>query len=146
MATGRVTAGQRYIRWIFLHYYWDPHFSADDSRHPCRRLRALTTEQLREAVKRAERRLKGFRTNGDVLSGVRVAGEVHAVFEHIEPRDDRLPSWLDLTVPDDRFAASCLLLQAEHPGSALYAATGDINLQTKLTAVGLPFIELPASP
>jgi hypothetical protein len=51
----------------------------------------------------------------DVLSGVRVAGEVHAVFEHIEPRDDRLPSWLDLTVPDDRFTASSMLLQAEHP-------------------------------
>jgi hypothetical protein len=47
-------------------------------------------------------------------------------------------------VPDDRFTASSLLLQAEHPGSALYVATGDMNLQTKLTAIGLPFIELPA--
>ena len=89
---------------------------------------------------------KGLRDNGDVLSGVRVAGEVHAVFEHIEPKDDRLPSWLDLAVPDDRFAASCLLLQSEHPGSALYVATGDLNLQTKLIAIGLPFIELPAPP
>ena len=101
------------------------------------------TQQLREAAQRADRRLKGLRDNGDVLSGVRVAGEVHAVFEHIEPRDDRLPSWLDLTVPDDRFTASSLLLQAEHPGSALYVATGDMNLQTKLAAIGLPFIELP---
>jgi hypothetical protein len=103
-------------------------------------------EQLREAAQRADRRLKGLRDNGDMLSGVRVAGEVYAVFEHIEPRDDRLPSWLDLTVPDDRFTASCLLLQAEHPGSALYVATGDMNLQTKLTAIGLPFIELPRLP
>jgi rRNA-processing protein FCF1 len=104
------------------------------------------TQQLREAAQRADRRLKGLRDNGDMLSGVRVAGEVHAVFEHIEPRDDGLPSWLDLTVPDDRFTASSLLLQAEHPGSALYVATGDINLQTKLAAIGLPFIELPAPP
>jgi PIN domain len=104
------------------------------------------TQPLREAAQRAERRLKGLRDNGDVLSGVRVAGEVYAVFEHIEPKDDRLPSWLDLTVPDDRFTASSLLLQAEHPGSALYVATGDINLQTKLAAIGLPFIELPAPP
>ena len=103
------------------------------------------TQQLREAAQRADRRLKGLRDNGDVLSGVRVAGEVHAVFEHIEPRDDRLPSWLDLTVPDDRFTASSLLLQAEHPGSALYVATGDMNLRTKLAAVGLPFIELPCA-
>jgi PIN domain len=104
------------------------------------------TQQLREAAQRADRRLKGLRDNGDVLSGVRVAGEVYAVFEHVEPRGDRLPSWLDLAVPDDRFTASSLLLQAEHPGSALFVATGDMNLQTKLTAIGLPFIELPASP
>ena len=104
------------------------------------------TPQLREAAQRADRRLKGLRDNGDVLSGVRVAGEVHAVFEHIEPKDDSLPSWLDLAVPDDRFAASCLLLQSEHPGSALYVATSDLNLQTKLAAMRLPFIELPVPP
>src|ERR1700735_444542 len=104
------------------------------------------TKQLREAAQRAERRLKGLRDNGDVLSGVRVAGEVYAVFEHVEPKDDRLPSWLELTVPDNRSPASSLLLQAEHPGSALYVATGDMNLQTKLAAIGLPFIELPAPP
>jgi rRNA-processing protein FCF1 len=105
--------------------------------------RAGRTQDLREAAQRADRRLKGLRTNGDIRAGVRVAGDVYAVFEHIEPRNDRLPSWLDLTVPDDRFVASSLLLQSEHPGSALYVATSDINLQTKLAAVGLPFIELP---
>jgi hypothetical protein len=104
------------------------------------------TPELRQAAQRADRRLKGLRDNGDVLSGVRVAGEVYAVFEHIDPKDGRLPSWLDITVPDDRFAASCLLLQSEHPGSAFYVATSDLNLQTKLTAIGLPFIELPAVP
>jgi hypothetical protein len=107
--------------------------------------RAGRTQELREAAQRADRRLKGLRTNGDVRIGVRVAGDVYAVFEHVEPRDDRLPSWLDLTVPDDRFVASSLLLQSEHPGSALYVATSDINLQTKLSAVGLPFVELPES-
>jgi hypothetical protein len=100
--------------------------------------RAGKNQPLREAAQRAERRLKGLRTNGDLRAGVRVAGDVHAIFEHIEPRDERLPSWLDLTVPDDRFVASSLLL--------LYVATGDINLQTKLSAIGLPFIELPATP
>jgi hypothetical protein len=83
-------------------------------------------------------RLKALRSNGDVRAGVRMAGDVYAVFEHIEPRSDRLSSWLDLTVPDDRFVVSSLLLQSEHPGSALYAATSDITLQTKLAAVGLP--------
>jgi rRNA-processing protein FCF1 len=105
--------------------------------------RAGRTQDLRDAAQRADRRLKGLRTNGDVRAGVRVAGEVYATFEHIEPKGDALPSWLDLTVPDDRFVASSLLLQSTHPGSALCVATSDINLQTKLSAVGLPFIELP---
>jgi hypothetical protein len=39
--------------------------------------------------------------------------------------------------------ASRLLLQSEHPGSALHVTTSNINLQTKLAAVGLPFAELP---
>lgn len=78
-----------------------------------------------------------------MLCGVRVAGEVHAVFEHLEPKGDRLPNWLDLDVPDDRLVASTLLLQSRHPGSAVYVAARDINLQTKLAAVGPPFIEAP---
>ncbi|MEU3342554.1 hypothetical protein [Streptomyces sp. NPDC006668] len=58
---------------------------------------------------------------------------------------DGLPTWLDLDVPDDRFIASTLLLQSAHPGSKLDAATSDINLQTKLAAVGLPHVEGPAA-
>ena len=103
--------------------------------------RAGRNAELREAAKKADRRLKGLRDNGDVTAGVRVAGEVTAVFEHIEPRSDGLPDWLDLTVPDDRFVASTLLLQSARPGSAVYVATSDLNLQTKLAAVRLPFVE-----
>ncbi|MEU2284304.1 hypothetical protein ABZ614_20585 [Streptomyces sp. NPDC013178] len=50
------------------------------------------TPDLREAAKKADHRLKGLRTNGNVLRGVRVAGDVHAVFEHIEPKGDSLPN------------------------------------------------------
>ncbi|MDO2968693.1 PIN domain-containing protein [Mycobacteroides abscessus] len=107
--------------------------------------RAGKSQELRENAKRAERRLKGIRNNGDVLKGVCVSGDVIAKFEHAEPRSDNLPHWLDMTVPDDRLVASALLLQSEHAGSALYVATSDINLQTKLAAVGLPFVEPPAA-
>ncbi|MFD7324271.1 PIN domain-containing protein [Streptomyces sp. NPDC059875] len=103
--------------------------------------RAGRTEPLREAAKKADRRLKGLRNNGDVTRGVRVAGDVHAIFEHIEPRSDALPDWLDLSVPDDRFIASTLLLQSQHPGSSWYVVTSDLNMQTKLAAAELPFIE-----
>ncbi len=107
--------------------------------------RSGRTPELREAAAKAVRRLKGLRTNGDPRVGVRVAGEVVAVFEHVEPHGGDLPGWLDLAVPDDRFVASALLLQSKHPGSAVYAATGDLNLQNKLAAVGIPFVERPGS-
>lgn len=101
------------------------------------------TDILRDAARRADRRLKGIRINGDVRRGVCVAGDVIAKFEHVEPRSRDLPEWLDMTVPDDRFVAATLLLQSEHPGSALYVGTSDINLQTKLAATGLPYVEPP---
>lgn len=100
-------------------------------------------EEVREAAKRADRRLKHLRDHGDVRAGVRVAGDVSAVVERVEPRADGLPRWLDLPVPDDRLLGSVLLLQSAHPGSAMFVATGDLNLQTKLSAVRLPFIERP---
>lgn len=105
--------------------------------------RAGRTQDLRDNARRADRRLKGVRDNGDVRTGARVAGDVLAVFEHREPQGESLPEWLDLTVPDDRFVAASLLLQSEHPGSALHVATSDLNLQNKLAAIRLPFIELP---
>lgn len=103
--------------------------------------RSGRTEQLRRDADKALRRLKGYRANGDVLAGVRVAGEVSVLFAAAEPRGDGLPGWLDLGVPDDRVAASALLLQSEHPGSWLAVVTSDLALQTKLAAVGLPFID-----
>lgn len=107
--------------------------------------RSHSRPERREAAKKADRRLKAMRDNGDVRKGARVAGDVYVVFEHIEPRADGLPTWLDLDVPDDRFIASALLLQSAHPSSKLYAATSDINLQTKLAAVGLPYVEGPSA-
>lgn len=107
--------------------------------------RAGRHQDIREAAKRAERRLKGIRNNGDIREGICVAGSVFAKFEYTEPVGADLPEWLDLSVPDDRLVASSLLLQSQHPGSALYVGTSDINLQTKLAAVGLPFVEPPGS-
>lgn len=105
--------------------------------------RSGRTQDLRDAAKKADRRLKGLRDSGDVRVGARVSGDVVAVFEHSEPSADGVPTWLDLSVPDDRFVAAALLLQSQHPGSALYVATGDLNMQNKLSVVGLPFVELP---
>lgn len=103
--------------------------------------RSGRTPELRENAKRADRRLKGLRVAGDVSVGARVAGQVLAVFDFRELRTEGLPTWLDLAVPDDRLVAGVLRLQSDHPASAVYVATGDLNLQNKLAAVGVPFIE-----
>lgn len=103
--------------------------------------RSGRTPELREQAARANRRLKGIRSNATTTDTIRVAGDVHLRFEHIEPRGDALPAWLDLTVPDDRLVASTLLLQSEHPGSQVHVITSDVNLQTKLSAIGLPFLD-----
>lgn len=84
--------------------------------------RAGRNDVVRAGAQRAVTRLKGIRNNGNVLQGVRVEGQVMAKFEHIEPQGDDLPDWLDLAVPDDRLVAAALLLQSQHPGSALYVA------------------------
>src|SRR5436305_11473295 len=68
---------------------------------------------------RARGKLEGPRANGNVRQGVRVAGEVVAKFEHIEPRGANLPDWLDMTVPNDRLVASALLNTAQQVGGAL---------------------------
>jgi rRNA-processing protein FCF1 len=106
--------------------------------------RSGRTPELRKDAERAVRRLKGLRDRGNVLDGVRVEGDVWAVFDIDEPRSALLPESLDLQIPDDRLVASALLLQSAHPGSAIYVATSDIGLQNKLAAVGLPFVEPPS--
>lgn len=103
--------------------------------------RSGRTPELREQAARANRRLKGIRSNATTADAIRVAGDVHLRFDHVEPRGEALPAWLDLTVPDDRLVASTLLLQSEHPGSRPHVITSDINLQTRLSATGLPFID-----
>lgn len=106
--------------------------------------RAGSNPEIRDAAHKADRRLKALRDNGNVRIGARVAGDIYTVFEHTEPVGDGLPGWLDLTVPDDRLVASALLLQSAHPGSTVHVATSDLNLQTKLAAVGLSHLEPPS--
>ena len=107
-----------YIRalggWYVVHVLPVVMHELDDPERPGR------TPELRDAAKKADRRLKGLRNNGNVRTGARVAGDEWMVFEHVEPKATGLPSWLDLTVPVDRPAASSLMLRSQHPGHPCY--------------------------
>ena len=75
---------------------------------------------------------------------VRVAGDVWAVFEHIEPRTDGLPSWLALDCTRRPLCRVDLAPPEPSPRVVrlhFYIVTSDLNLQTKLAVVGLPFVE-----
>lgn len=80
--------------------------------------RAGRTVELRSAAAAAGRRIKGYRGNGDIRSGVRVQAKIYMQFEHAEPDMTTTLHWLDRQVPDDRLVAAALDLQVRHPGSA----------------------------
>jgi len=89
------------------------------------------------AAAKANRKLKDLRMRSDPIKGVKVSGGVNAKFETLEPKSADVPSWLDLSIPDDRLIASTILLQIEHPRATFYVATADTNLQNKLAAAGI---------
>lgn len=72
-----------------------------------------------------------------------MAGQVRLRLEHREIDARSVLSWLDPAVPDDRLLGAALRLQSDHPAGVVVLVTGDLNLQNKADAVGLPYAEPP---
>jgi PIN domain len=89
---------------------------------------------VRDKAKAAIKRVRGWRDQGPLLSGVTVDGTIVVQAIHREPDMETTLSWLDPTVKDDRILASVLELQAENPAARVVLVTGDINLQNKADA------------
>lgn len=102
--------------------------------------------ELREAAQAVVRRLKGLRDKGSLADGVRVTRLVDVRALAREPDAKSIVSWLDPNVADDRILASALELQCANPRSSVILVTGDLNLQNKADAVGLPYREIPPRP
>ena len=99
------------------------------------------TPDVRDKAAAAVRRVKGLRDRGDLRTGVKVAGKVTLRAEHREVDVRGVLDWLDPDVPDDRILGSALDLQARQPSATVVLVTGDINLQNKAAAVGMPFAD-----
>lgn len=99
------------------------------------------TEDVRARATAAIRRLKGLRDRGDLRVGVPVQGKIRLRMEHREVEPRSILNWLDPATPDDRILAGTLDLQARSPIAHVVLVTGDINLQNKAAAVGLPFAD-----
>jgi rRNA-processing protein FCF1 len=102
------------------------------------------TPDVREKAYKVVRRLKGLRDRGSLADGVTVAGQVRLRLEHREVDARSVLSWLDPAVPDDRILGAALRLQSDHPAGVVVLITGDLNLQNKADAVGLPYADPPA--
>lgn len=100
-------------------------------------------QEIREAAKAAIRRIKGWRLQGSLRTGVTIDHSITVRAAHQEPSMSSTLSWLDSTVPDDRIVASTLNVQATSPGAVVVLVTSDINLQNKADAAAIQVAELP---
>ena len=97
---------------------------------------------VRERSKTIIRRIKGWRTQGSLLSGITVDKTITIQTVANEPSMDSTLSWLDQSNLDDRIVASVLEIQANYPTARVILVTGDINLQNKAEAAMIEFSEI----
>jgi hypothetical protein len=103
------------------------------------------TQDLRDQAQGVVRRLKGLRDKGDLAVGVALTKTMTVKTEAREVDVRGVLDWLDPTVPDDRLLAAALRLQSDHPAGSVVLVTSDLNLQNKADAVGMPYLETPAT-
>jgi len=102
-------------------------------------------EDVRNKAKSAITRIKGWREQGSLYSGVIVDKTIKVMANHSEPSMEETLSWLDGNVKDDRIIASVLALQAQVPSSRIVLVTDDINLQNKCDAALIETAEIPTA-
>lgn len=99
---------------------------------------------VREKAKSVVRRIKGWRGQGSLSSGVKVDGTIKVRAVHEEPKMRETLPWLDRDNADDRIIASVLAVQAAHPAARVVLVSADINLLNKADAAMVEASEPPA--
>lgn len=102
-------------------------------------------EAVRTKAEKAIAMIKGWRKQGQLLSGVTVDKNITVQTVAVEPDMKATLSWLDSDNPDDRIVTSVLQVQAQNPTSAVVLATGDINLQNKAEFAMIEYDEIPSA-
>jgi hypothetical protein len=99
-------------------------------------------QEFKNKVKSVINRIKGYRTQGSLLDGIKVNRTITVKMIATEPNFDNSLSWLNADNNDDKIIASSLEILREFPSSNLIIATGDINLQNKCEMANIPFGEI----
>ncbi len=100
---------------------------------------------FREKVKKSISRIKGWRNQGSLISGVTVDGNITVRAVAPEPDMESTLSWLDSGVGDDRLIASILEIEAISPSAEVILVTGDINLQNKADVAMINTVDNPST-
>ena len=96
----------------------------------------------RERAKKCITRIKGWRAQGSLQSGVTVDSTIVVSAGHKEPDMVNTLSWLDSETKDDRIIANILSVQVEYLNAGITLITGDINLQNKADAAYIDVAEI----
>ena len=102
------------------------------------------SESYRGKVKKAIKRIKGFRTQGDITEGITVDKSISVKMDYKEPKVKDSFDWLDPDNNDDQVIGRSLELQKQYPNSDIVIVTSDINLQNKAIGARLNFSEPPS--
>jgi hypothetical protein len=99
-------------------------------------------ENVRNKAKKAITRIKGWRNQGSLISGITVNKTITVKTIASEPDMNNTLSWLDKDNSDDRIVAKVIEVQNEFPASRVVLVTGDINLQNKAEAALIEYSEI----
>jgi rRNA-processing protein FCF1 len=97
---------------------------------------------FREKAEKTITRIKGWRKQGSLSSGVVVDKSIQIRALHNEPNMKNTLSWLDPEILDDRMIASVLEVQSANSADRVILVTGDINLQNKADAAAIEHLEI----
>ena len=98
-------------------------------------------DNFREKVKSVIKRLKGYRTQGDILEGIIINKTITIKMIATEPNLKNTLKWIDKENNDDRIIASVLELQLQNPSQNIIFVTSDVNLQNKAQMANLNFFD-----
>jgi hypothetical protein len=98
--------------------------------------------EVREAARKFSTRLKGWRNQGSLATGVKVEGKAFVRAEGREPDFTKTLSWLQQDIVDDRILATVLELQRRFPSASIRLASSDTNMLTKADAASIPTVDI----
>jgi len=99
-------------------------------------------QDVREKAQKVITRIKGWRNQGSLTTGVTVEKTITVKTIPYEPNMNSTLTWLDKDVADDRIIASVIEIQSRFPSSVIILFTSDINLQNKAEATLIEYCEL----